>query len=42
MGWSYTIWIATLEKKTTSADDHPEVVKELRETLDSFKKGVKE
>ena len=29
-------------EKNNVADDHPEVVKELRETLDSFKKGVKE
>ncbi len=28
-------------EKNNIADDHPEVVKELRETLDSFKKGVK-
>ncbi len=29
-------------EKNNVVDDHPEVVKELRETLDSFKKGVKE
>ena len=29
-------------EKNNVADDHPEVVKELRETLDSFKKGVTE
>ena len=29
-------------EKNNVADDHPEVVKELRETLDSFKKGVEE
>ncbi len=29
-------------EKNNIADDHPEVVKELRETLDSFKKGVVE
>ena len=29
-------------EKNNVADDHPEVVKELRETLDSFKKGVVE
>ena len=29
-------------EKNNIADDHPEVVIELRETLDSFKKGVKE
>ena len=29
-------------EKNNVADDHPEVVKELRENLDSFKKGVKE
>ena len=29
-------------EKNNVADDHPEVVKELRETLDSFKKGLEE
>ena len=29
-------------EKNNVADDHPEVVKELRETLESFKNGVKE
>ena len=29
-------------EKNNVADDHPEVVKELRETLDSFKTGVTE
>ena len=29
-------------EKNNVADDHPEVVKELRENLDSFKKGVEE